>query len=261
MIGTSVSYNIVMLGAGNVSTHISRHLHSKGHRISCIYSRTLESASLLADEFGGFATTVLQEVPDQADFYLVCVPDQAVVSVLSQFRDWNGIWLHTAGALPMDVFKGFKTRYGVLYPLQTLRKNQEASLASAPFLVEGSSPEVEESIVKLAGDITTKVLEIDSEKRLSIHLAAVFANNFTNHMVHIAQLILQENSLDIKLLDPIIEETVRKIGLVGAGAAQTGPALRNDQLSIQKHLDLLKNHPEWEKLYTFISREITRSRE
>ncbi len=250
-----------MLGAGNVSTHISRHLHSKGHRISCIYSRTLESASLLAHEFGGFATADVNEVPNQADFYLVCVPDQAVVSVLSQFKDWNGTWLHTAGALPMDLFKGFKTRYGVLYPLQTLNKNQEASLANTPFLVEGSSPEVEESIVKLAGDITTKVLEIDSKKRQTIHLAAVFANNFTNHMVHIGQRILQENSLDLKLLDPIIEETVRKIGLVGAGAAQTGPALRKDQETIQKHLDLLKNHPEWEKLYTFISRDIGNTRE
>jgi len=250
-----------MLGAGNVSTHISRHLHSKGHRISCIYSRTLESASLLADEFGGFATTDLQEVPNQADFYLVCVPDQALVSVLSQFKDWNGTWLSTAGALPMDLFKGILNRYGVLYPLQTLNKNQEASLANTPFLVEGSSAEVEESIVKLAGDITTKVLEIDSEKRLTIHLAAVFANNFTNHMVHIGQRILQENRLDLKLLDPILEETVRKIGLVGAGAAQTGPALRKDQETIQKHLDLLKNHPEWEKLYTFISRDIGNTRE
>jgi predicted short-subunit dehydrogenase-like oxidoreductase (DUF2520 family) len=250
-----------MLGAGNVSTHISRHLHSKGHRISCIYSRTLESASLLANEFGGIATTDLHEVPDQEDFYLVCVPDQAVVSVLSHFKGWKGIWLHTAGALPMDLFKGLQNRYGVLYPLQTLNKNQDISLASTPFLVEGSSAEVTETVKKLADNITTNVQEIDSEKRLTIHLAAVFANNFSNHMVHIAQQILQENKLDLKLLDPILKETVRKIGLMGAGAAQTGPALRNDQLTIQKHLELLKNHPEWEKLYTFVSRDISKTRE
>ncbi len=250
-----------MLGAGNVSTHISRHLHSKGHRISCIYSRTLESASLLADEFGGIATNDLAKVPDQADFYLVCVPDQAVTSVLSLFKGWKGIWLNTAGALPLDLFKGFQSRYGVLYPLQTLNKNQDISLASTPFLVEGSSADVTESVKKLAANITTNVQEIDSEKRLTIHLAAVFANNFTNHMVHIGQRILQENHLDLKLLDPILKETVRKIGLVGAGAAQTGPALRKDQLTIQKHLELLKNHPEWEKLYTFISRDIGNTRE
>ena len=250
-----------MLGAGNVSTHISRHLHSKGHRISCIYSRTQELASLLADEFGGFATSDVNEVPNHADFYIVCVPDQSVVSVLGQFKDWNGIWLHTAGALPMDLFKGYMARYGVLYPLQTLNKNQEASLAITPILVEGSSKEVEESIVKLAGDITTEVLEIDSEKRLIIHLAAVFANNFTNHMVHIGQRILRENSLNVKLLDPIIEETFRKIGRVGADAAQTGPALRKDHITIQKHLELLKDHPEWEKIYTFISRDIGNTRE
>jgi predicted short-subunit dehydrogenase-like oxidoreductase (DUF2520 family) len=250
-----------MLGAGNVSTHISRHLHSKGHRISCIYSLTLESASLLADEFGGIATTDLHEVPDLADYYIVCVPDQAVLSVLSHFKDWKGTWLHTAGALPMDLFKGFQSRYGVLYPLQTLSKEQGVDLSNTPFLVEGSSAEVTETLKKLADNITTNVQELDSEKRLIIHLAAVFANNFTNHMVHIGQLILQENELDLKLLDPILEETVRKIGLVGAGAAQTGPALRKDQETIQKHLELLKNHPEWEKLYTFISRDIGNTRE
>jgi len=261
MIGTSVSYNIVMLGAGNVSTHISRHLHSKGHRISCIYSRTLESASLLADEFGGIAATDLDEVPDQADYYIVCVPDQAVLSVLSHFKDWKGIWLHTAGALPINLFKGILSRYGVLYPLQTLSKERGVDLSHTPFLVEGSSAEVTETVKKLADNITTNVQEIDSEKRLIIHLAAVFANNFSNHMVHIAQRILQENNLDLKLLDPILKETVRKIGLMGAGAAQTGPALRKDQLAIQKHLELLKNHPEWEKLYTFVSRDIGNTRE
>jgi predicted short-subunit dehydrogenase-like oxidoreductase (DUF2520 family) len=245
-----------MLGAGNVSTHISRHLHSKGHRISCIYSSNLESASLLADEFGAKATTQQEEVPRQADFYLVCVPDQAVSSVLSLFKGWKGTWLHTAGALNLDLFKGLQSRYGVLYPLQTLSKTQDISLASTPFLVEGSSAEVTESISGLAASISAHVQEIDSESRLTIHLAAVFANNFTNHMVHIGQQILSEHKLDIKLLEPILEETVRKIGVMGAGDAQTGPALRNDQLSMQKHLDLLKSHPEWEKLYTFISRDI-----
>ena len=251
---------MVMLGAGNVSTHISRHLHSKGHRISCIYSRTLDAASELARQFGAEAITQLDEIPGQADFYLVCLSDQAVAKVIGHFEGWEGIWLHTAGALPMDLFQGLFARYGVLYPLQTLSKNRDISLAQTPILVEGSSAQVLEQISELASDISQNVLEVDSESRQIIHLAAVFANNFTNHMVHIAQQILREKQLDMKLLEPILEETLRKIASLGAGDAQTGPALRDDQISMQKHLELLKGHPEWEKLYTFISRDIKSSR-
>jgi len=127
--------------------------------------------------------------------------------------------------------------------------------------VEGSSEEVSESIFSLAGLLSTNIQKVDSDSRRIIHLAAVYANNFTNHMVHIGQQILHENELDPKLLDPILKETVRKILDLGAREAQTGPALRNDRETMQKHTELLKQHPEWEKLYTFISRDIGRARD
>ncbi len=249
-----------MLGAGNVSTHISRHLHSKGHRISCIYSRTGESANELANELETLGTSIRADVPGNADFYIVCVPDSVVENVVRNFSGLKGIWLHTAGALSMDLFKGLQTRSGVLYPLQTLSRKRKVDLSDTPFLVEGSSPEVTASIVDLANCISENVQEINSDTRRIIHLAAVFANNFTNHMVHIGQQILQENQMDLKLLDPILEETIRKVKLEGAKDAQTGPALRNDRETMQKHIELLKNHPEWEKIYTFISRDISRTR-
>jgi len=161
----------------------------------------------------------------------------------------------------MDLFKDFFTHYGVLYPLATLSKNQPANLEKTPFLVEASSPRVSELIFKLAGSITKNVQEVDSDTRKIIHMAAVFANNFANHMAHIGQQILHEQGLDQKLLDPILEETISKIRTMGAKGAQTGPALRNDLDTMQKHVELLKHHPEWEKLYTFISRDIGRTRD
>ena len=250
-----------MLGAGNVSTHLSRHLHSSGHPISAIYSRNMESARMLADELGTIGTSVPGDVPREADFYLVCVPDDAVERVALDFRDCQGIWLHTAGALAMDLFKGIQPRFGVLYPLQTMSRSRTINLGKTPFLVEGSSPEVTESITELAKCITDHVLEISSSRRLVIHLAAVFANNFSNHMVHIAQQILRDQEINPEIMGPILEETFQKIIQVGAGEAQTGPARRNDLETMEKHTEYLKRYPEWEKLYTFISRDIGRFRD
>ena len=249
-----------MIGAGNVAAHISRHLHFAGHSITCVHSRTHESSARLAEEVGSVGTAVPEEVPPTADFFIICVPDRVILSVVRKFQDRKGIWLHTAGACSMEVFEDFQPQFGVLYPLQTMSKQRVVSLEDTPLLVEGSSPEIAEAIKMLASTISRNVYEMNSASRQVIHMAAVFANNFSNHMVHLAQQILEEEKIDAKLLDPLLKETYGKLGEMGAAAAQTGPALRDDQETMQKHLELLKKHPEWEKLYTFISRDIGRSR-
>lgn len=254
-------YKIVFLGAGNVASHLSRHLHSAGHTISCVYARDPEGADQLARNLGCPGTSEQEEVPAHADFYIISVPDEAIPEIVLQFRDREGIWLHTSGAVSMDLFQGAFASFGVLYPLQTLSKQRPELPEDSPFLVEGSSPEVTERISSLASSLSTHVIEIESETRLRIHLAAVFANNFPNHLVHIAQQMLMEQGLDLHLLDPIVRETFQKIAEMGAAGAQTGPAIRGDRQTMLKHLELLKGHPEWEKLYTFISRDIERLKE
>ncbi|MDF1574022.1 MAG: DUF2520 domain-containing protein [Bacteroidales bacterium] len=250
-----------MMGAGNVSTHISRHFHSAGHRISCIYSRTEESARRLAGELGVPGTSEMEEVPREADFYILAVSDRAVAGLCRKFGHTRGIWLHTAGSLPMNLFQGIFEQYGVLYPLQTLSRSRSLEPARIPCLVEGSSPEVSEKVKKLASSVYQSVEEVDSPKRLVIHAAAVFANNFTNHMVHIARQLIRAQKLDPGLLDPLVKETFEKIIALGALEAQTGPAVRGDRETMNKHIELLKDLPEWQKLYTFMSREIGRSRD
>jgi predicted short-subunit dehydrogenase-like oxidoreductase (DUF2520 family) len=184
-----------------------------------------------------------------------------MADLAAEFRGSQGIWMHTAGALSMDVFKGLFAGYGVLYPLQTLSKDVPLQSGQIPFLVEGSSGEVSAQILGLASTISGRVQQADSKSRLIFHLAAVFANNFSNHMVRIAHQILQEQHLSADILTPLLEETFQKMMRVGPGEAQTGPAVRDDQVTIKRHIECLKNHPEWEKLYTFMSREIARSRE
>ena len=260
MIESSDSYNIVIIGAGNVATHISRHFFTRGHRIQCIYSRTEESAKALAGELETEGTADPEQVPRKADFFILCVPDRSVAEVAKQFMDREGIWLHTAGALPMDLFQGIAEEFGVLYPLQSLSRDRKIRIGHIPFLVEASSLMVLEKIQDLTRSISEKVEVADSQTRLMVHLAAVFANNFSNHMVHVAQQILEEARLDPGLLEPMLEETFQKLREMDPRAAQTGPAVRGDIETMNKHRELLKDHPEWEKLYTFISREIERSR-
>jgi len=250
-----------MIGAGNVATHISRHFHSAGHRISCIFSRTETPAQQLAGEYGVPGTSNIKEVPAEADFYILAVPDRAVLEVAKLFRHCKGIWLHTAGALPMNIFQGIFEHHGVLYPFQTLSSSRPLEPSQVPFLVEGSSPTVRASVKKLAGSVYDSVDEMDSKNRLVIHTAAVFANNFSNHMVHIAKKLIAWQKLDPQVLDPLLQETFEKIKTMGTVDGRTGPAVRGDQETMNKHIELLKDHPEWEKLYTFISRDIIRSRE
>lgn len=250
-----------MIGAGNVSTHISRHLHSAGHRITFVWSRTAASVSQLAEELGVPGTSKVEDVPAEADFYILAVPDREVGRVAENFRHTSGIWLHTAGALSLEVFKGIFEHYGVLYPLQTLSRSRPLESSQVPVLVEGSSPEVSLSIEKLVSKVYEQVRKVDSDTRLAIHAAAVFANNFSTQMVHMAKQILSDRNVDPMVLDPLLEETFEKIKAMGTENGRTGPAIRGDSETMNKHRELLKDHPEWEKLYTFISREIERSRE
>lgn len=205
-------------------------------------------------------TSFKDEVPLQADFFIVAVPDDAVRDFEGFAEKRSGIWLHTAGALPLEILSGTGPDFGVLYPLQTLSKERMIALDDTPFLIEGSSREVTEKIRSLALSVSGSVHEADSHVRLVIHLAAVFANNFSNHMVNVANQIIGSKNLDPGLMEPIIRETFAKLKEMGPEAAQTGPASRGDNETIQKHLELLKKYPEWENLYTFISRDIRRSR-
>jgi predicted short-subunit dehydrogenase-like oxidoreductase (DUF2520 family) len=217
-------------------------------------------AERLAGEVGARPTDRREEVPLKADFFLVALPDGEVAAQAELFSDRKGIWVHTAGALPMNLFTPFHKEYGVLYPLQTLTRERLISMQQVPLLVEGSSPAVTDDIKTLASSISEEVREVDSRTRLVIHLAAVFASNFSNHMAGIAEELLRKEGESYRLLLPLLHETIDKLEEMEPAMAQTGPAARGDEGTIAKHLELLREYPEWQKLYTFISRDIAKAR-
>ena len=160
----------------------------------------------------------------------------------------------------MDALQAAHPSCGVLYPLQSMSKERSLSMKEVPLLIEGSSTEVTAMIRELAEGMSDEVHERSSDQRLIIHTAAVFANNFTNHMIRISEQMLAEAGESSQLIIPLLRETFGKAEAMGAAAAQTGPAIRGDSESMRKHLEILERYPEWKKLYTFISQDIGRSR-
>ena len=253
---------LVLIGAGNIAYHLAPALQKKGIEIIQIYNRTLSSAKELGAILGvSHITDTIQNITPDADIYLFCIKDDVLPELLKNFPTNDGLFIHTAGSLPMNVFEPYAKNFGVLYPLQTFSKQRSVFFGNIPFFIEGNTPANTSQIETIAQLLSFQVNILSSEKRERLHLAAVFANNFSNHLFDIAAQMAKEQGLDWRLLVPIIEETADKLRTLSPREAQTGPAVRYDEKIIQKHLNLLKDKPEWQELYKLLSEEIHRNGE
>lgn len=250
---------IVLVGAGNLAVNLAKALRRKNFRIIQVYSRTTESASSLAEITGAGWTTDSQHITREAGLYIVAVPDAVLPGLLPRIvaRNPGALFVHTAGSIPVEIWKDTAaTRYGVFYPLQTFSRQREADFAEIPVFIEANLPEDAGVLREIAGKLTGKVIETDSEQRKNIHLAAVFACNFTNHMYALAADVLKRQSLPFDVLLPLIDETARKVHALSPEDAQTGPAVRRDGNVMAAHLELLKDEPDKEKIYRMLSESI-----
>ncbi|HEY9125298.1 MAG TPA: F420-dependent NADP oxidoreductase [Bacteroidales bacterium] len=250
---------LAIIGAGNVANHLSKAFQKAEHDIVQVYSRTQGKAQALSSILNCSCTIDISALTDDADIYLFCISDSAIEEVLEK-KDWhNKLLLHTAGSLPLEIFKNRSSDYGVLYPLQTFTTNFTLDITKVPFFIEGNNYTTLKTIKELASSISPQIFEADSQKRLQLHLAAVFANNFTNHMMAIASQLLEENNIPAENINPLLEETFKKAQTIGADKAQTGPAIRNNKAVMELHNHLLAKHPEWQKIYTFVSESIKKN--
>ncbi len=247
---------IVILGAGNVATHLSVALKDAGFQIKCVYSKTIEAAKKLALKLDAHYTNEIEHIPSEADLYIIAVKDQIIEVITEHLKLKYGVVIHTAGSIPIDVFKDRFDNYGVFYPLQTFSKDRETDFSKIPICIEANTSVLEEILLKLGKKISENVSIVSSDKRKKLHLAAVFACNFTNHMYAIANELLHEVDIPFDSLKPLIDETAQKAISCDPEKAQTGPAVRNDQNIIQNHLDMLKEYPEFEKIYRIVSDSI-----
>lgn len=252
--------SIAFVGAGNLATNLAKALYRKGFRVVQVYSRTRESAQELAQTVEAAYTTDLREITVEAQLYIVSLKDAAFVELLPKIVPGkeNALWVHTAGSIPMGIWQGHAVRYGVLYPMQTFSKQREVDFGQVPFFVEGHSEEDTLFLKEIASALSEKVYEASSEQRKSLHLAAVFTCNFTNHMYALAAELLQKYSLPFDAMLPLIDETARKVHELEPLAAQTGPAVRYDENVINEHLRMLADEPAMQELYRKISENIHR---
>ncbi|MDR1757173.1 MAG: DUF2520 domain-containing protein [Culturomica sp.] len=245
---------IVLLGAGNVAHHLAAALLKSDLNLCQIYSRSIESARELGMKTGIAYTADPNVVYPDADIYIFCVSDDALVPVYKSIRIHNGaLLLHTSGSLPLGIFDSCPGAAGVLYPLQTFSKKRELDFSEIPLCIEASNAKTLKLVQELAEALSHRVIEVDSERRKILHLSAVFACNFVNHLYRIAGDLLEQNGLDFALLRPLIFETAHKVMLLSPEEAQTGPARRGDDKILNMHKSLLKKDKKWAELYALLS--------
>ena len=234
---------IVFLGFGNVNFHLINTLykHNKDSVIQ-VYNRSEIS---LNKELNNIPFTTDLSKIKEADLYIIGIPDDAIAAFSETLPLKNKLVVHTSGSVSMEALSK-RNRKGVFYPLQTFSKNREVNFNTIPICIEAKEEADLELLTNLGKSLSEKVVEIDSDERSKLHLAAVFVNNFVNHLYAIGDDILGNNELSFDLLHPLIEETASKVKTLSPSEVQTGPARRGDQKTIEKHLHLLKEGPESE---------------
>lgn len=250
------SPSVTFIGAGNLATQLALALHKKGIRIIQIFSRTEEAATQLALKVEASSCTLLKDITSEANIFIFAIKDAVLEDVVSKIPFHKGLWLHTSGSMPMNLFMPYTESYGILYPLQTFSKTKEVNFSQIPFFLEGSDEKAFIATKQLANILSPHIYLLDSEKRKRLHLSAVFASNFTNHLYSIANEIIRETGLPFSVLLPLIQETAAKVQKLPPLEAQTGPAVRYDQNIINKQLEMLKNNPEYQEIYRLLSQSI-----
>lgn len=246
--------NIVIIGTGNVAAVFGRKLKAAGHKIVQVVGRNSAAASELAYSLDTVSTNYLSAINRNAEFYLVAVTDDAIATVVNDLKLPGKIIAHTAASVPMELLNTVSDHYGVFYPLQTLRKEADP-VADIPIFIDGSDDITIHSLQSLAYSISGDHVSVRSgnDERARLHVAAVFVNNFTNYLYVLAETYCRKEGIDFKLLLPLIEETALRVRSLPPRAVQTGPAMRHDKTTIEKHLQLLDPYPELRKVYAFLS--------
>ena len=249
--------NIILLGSGNVATHLGIALKNSNYTIVQVFSKSIKNAKLLAKKLDTHFTNDLTKLKP-ADLIIVSINDDAILSVLSKIKDTAIV--HTSGSIGLDVFKQKFTNYGVFYPLQTFNKEVDINISEIPFCIEGNSLEFEKQLIKIAKALSNNVVKMNSQQRKQLHIAAVFACNFSNHMYSIADELLANNNIDFKILLPLIRKINANLENYRPKEVQTGPAKRKNIAIIQEHIATIKEN-EIKELYHKISDNIIKYHE
>lgn len=246
---------VVIIGTGNVATLLGRTIKAAGHTISGVYGRNPESTNQLASALGALRRGLLDAMTPDADMYILAISDASLGKLEGKLNIANKLLVHTAGSVSMNVLKDYSPNYGVLYPLQSLRK-ELAELPKIPILVDANTPDNLTIIQDFATTLSSQVKKTSDEERFNYHLSAILVSNFTNHLYSLAADFCKEKDMPFTFLHPLIHEVVNRLEYGHPSQFQTGPAVRNDQETIDRHLQALSGHPEMKNLYAVFTEGI-----
>jgi len=251
--------NVSFIGSGNLAWHLAPALDNTAYRVIEVYSRNRHHAKALVGRL------YQADVKDSLDFstslsriFIIAVSDDAIVEVSQEIvLPEDGILLHTSGSQPLEVltYSG-ASRQGVFYPLQTFTKSKKVDFQDIPFFIESEDDDTRKVVLAMAKSVSRKVYTISPDQRKALHIAAVFASNFTNHMLAISRDITRDNKLDFEWLKPLIAETINKSLTLAPDEAQTGPAKRGDLEILDRHLEFLQSDETIAEIYRVISQHI-----
>ncbi|MBK8044114.1 MAG: DUF2520 domain-containing protein [Haliscomenobacter sp.] len=250
---------VVLVGTGNLASHLARRMIECGVALVQVFGRDPEKTKRFCAPLQIPWTSHWEAIRQDADLYMLCVSDQAipvVASLLGKQLKEGAFAVHTSGATSIEVLAPFFERRGVFYPLQTFSAGRSVAFEHIPVCIDAAAPGDLELLRQLGGQISHRVAEAGDEARLTLHLAAVISNNFVNHLYAKAFQLLEEKNLSPSLLYPLIEETARKVQEISPLASQTGPAIRGDQRTIDRHLEYLSGFPDIREIYQLLTRSI-----
>jgi len=247
---------ITILGSGNVATFLGLTLRKANNQIVQVYSPDITHAEALAAKLNAVPIEKLSHIRDEADIYIIAVTDDAIEEVADGLEIDGKIVVHTSGATSKEVLASKSPHYGVLYPYQSLKIGEVVDVSTMCMFFDGNDEETLLILEELSFEITSYALQAGDEERLKYHLAAVIANNFSNHLFALAEKILIENGLDYENLKPVILQTAQQALAHSPAENQTGPAIRGDMKTMESHLQLLEGNDRMKDLYTKLSESI-----
>jgi len=251
--------SVSFIGAGNLAWHLAPALDNAGYVVKEVYSRDARNAESLVEKlYEAEVKTDLDFSTSASSVFIIAVPDDVIPEIAQEIAlPADAILVHTSGSQAVSVLGYAATpNLGVFYPLQTFTMNTKVELNSVPIFIESDTPAGEKVLMAMARSVSKTVYKITPEERQALHVAAVFASNFTNHMLYLAQEIMKENSLSFEWLKPLVTEMITKSLSIGPENAQTGPAKRGDLETLDRHMDFLKHDEAVSELYKIISQDI-----
>lgn len=243
---------VTLVGSGNIATVLGKKIMESGHTIVQVYSRDTGHAKALADELSAEATN---EISDNAEMYIVAVSDDSLQNISSWMKPVSGFVVHTAGSVSIEALKGISANYGVLWPLQSIRR-ETTNAPVLPVVIDANNAWNKMKLKGFAQSFADSVAEANDEQRRKLHLAAVITNNFSNYIFSLTESYCIDEGIDFRSLIPLLSETVSRMQNNSPSDLQTGPAVRNDASTIEKHRALLENYPNLLEVYNFFTDRI-----